>query len=100
MAFFTVESEGQPICTFAADDLQQAGQLAEVERADWAEIGAVQADAAISVRPANIGEALLWKEMAAEAVDDGEVDDLQDAEDSIVAFHVPVDETDEPEDSE
>ncbi len=100
MAYFTVEAEGQQICTFAADDLQQAGQLAEVEREDWAEIGAVQADAAISVRPANISEALLWKEMAAEAVDAGEVDDLQDAEDSIVAFHVPVDETEPEEDRE
>jgi hypothetical protein len=101
MGFFTVEASGQPICTFAADDLGQAGQIAELEREDWTEIGALEPETQISVRQANIGEALVWKEIAAEAVEDGTVGDLTEAEESIIAFHLPLeDEGDDVEDDE
>ena len=101
MAFFTVEASGQPICTCAADDLGQAGQIAELEREDWAEIGALEPESEISVRQANIGEALVWKEIAAEAVEDGTVGDLTEAEESIIAFHLPLeDEDDEDEEDD
>lgn len=107
MALFTVEADGKPICTFAADDLNQAGQMAEIEKEEWAEIGAITEQAVLSVRNANISEAMVWKEIVAEAVEDGAVDDVQEAEDSIVAFHVPLadgngedDDEDEDDDDE
>jgi|GEM_PF-2330731 hypothetical protein len=108
MALFTVEADGKPICTFAADDLNQAGQMAEIEKEEWAEIGAITDQAVLSVRSANISEAMVWKEIVAEAVADGAVEDVQEAEDSIVAFHVPLagengednDEDDEYEDED
>lgn len=90
MALFTVEADGKPICTFAADDIAEAGQMAEVEREEWTEIGAFAEEANVSVRQANLGEALLWKEVASEAIEDGAVETQQEAEESIVAFHVPV----------
>lgn len=100
MGFFTVEASGQPICTFAADDLVQAGQIAELEREDWTEIGALDSETQISVRQANIGETLVWKEIATEAVEDGTVGDLTEAEESIIAFHLPIEEEDEDEDDD
>ena len=71
MALYTVEADGKPVCTFAADDLAQAGQMAAMEKDEWTEIGAIPSEAAVSVRQANIGEGLVWKEIIAEAVEDG-----------------------------
>jgi len=91
MAVFTVEADGQPICTFAADDVEQAGQMMAYEKEEWVEIGAIPEGAAVSVRQANLGEAMFWKETIAQAVEQGAAEDIEEAEDSIVAFHVEVD---------
>lgn len=41
MALFTAEAGSTPICTFAADDLEEAEDLADAEKEDWAGIGAM-----------------------------------------------------------
>jgi uracil DNA glycosylase len=85
MALFTAEAGGTPICTFAADDLEEAEDLADAEKEDWAEIGAMPIDASVSVRQANSEEMMLWTEMRDEAIQNAEV---EEAEEHIIAFHV------------
>jgi hypothetical protein len=79
-----------PICTFAANDVNEARLLLASEKDEWTEIGAIPRDATASVRQANAGETLIWKQMRAEAIEDGAVADEQEAADSIIAFHVEV----------
>jgi hypothetical protein len=83
MPLFTAEAEDTPICTFAADNLEDAEALAESEKEDWAAVGAIPADVSLFVRQANTGEMTLWTEMRDEAMRNVQVD-----EESIVTFHV------------
>ena len=91
MPLFTAEAEDTPICTYAADDLEEAEALAELEKDDWVTVGAIPDDVSVSVRQANTGEMTLWIEMRDEAMRQAQAEAMRSArieEESIVAFHV------------